>query len=238
MSVNAQSANHIRFNSSEYEKHRIELMQRVKDTLAQNAISFVLGITGDGGDELLGKAEIAIGEFMDEIKGKGYAILTGGTEGGIPQLGVELAKENNIPRIGVFPKQGRKYALLDDLDLAIEATLPDIGDGNFGTETPSFVNLLDGATVIGGSYGTLVEAVTMLKVNTKRIKDKEKGKDDTRNPIFLAPIRGTGGVADHMYEVSKVFQRGAEQCLPGEHESILTGADAAKFLRRKLEVNR
>ena len=237
MSANEQYANHIRFNSSEYEKHRIELMQRVKDTLAQNAINCVLGITGDGDDALMGKAETVIGEFMDEIKGKGYAILTGGTEGGIPQLGVELAKENNIPRIGVFPKQGRKYALMDDLDLAIEATLPDIGDGNFGTETPSFVNLLDGATVIGGSYGTLVEATTMLKVNTKRIKDKEQSKDDIRDPIFLAPILGTGGAADHLYEVAKVFQRGAEQCLPAENESLLTGVDAAKFLRRKLEVN-
>jgi predicted Rossmann-fold nucleotide-binding protein len=236
MSVDVQSINHMRFNSDEYEKYRDELEQEVRQTLAQNSIKFVLGIVGDGGDDQLGEVESAVNEFVKEIKGQGYAILTGGTEGGIPQLGVEITKKHDIPRIGVFPKQGRKYALLKDLDLAIEATQPDIGDGNFGTETPSFVNLLDGATIIGGSYGTLVEATTILKVNTKRIADKEKGKENTPGSIFLAPIQGTGGAADHIYEIAKVFKRGAEQCLPDVDEPITTGLDAARFLRRKLET--
>ncbi len=235
MSVNVQSINHMRFNSDDYEKYRAELVQKVRETLAHNAIRFVLGITGDGGDDHLREAEAAVDGFVEGVRGQGYAILTGGTEGGIPQLGVEVAQKYGVPTIGVFPRQGNKYALFDDLDLAVETTQPDIGDGSFGTETPSFVNLLDGAAVIGGSYGTLVEASTILKVNTKRISDKEKGKD-TPEPIFLAPIIGTGGAADHIYEVARVFARGAEQCLPEVDEPVMTGADAARFLRRKLET--
>lgn len=232
MSVDVEPVNHIKFVNSEHDKYRTELELRVKDFLAENAVKHVLGITGDGDDKLLRVAEKVVEEFVEEIKGKDYAILTGGTEGGIPELGTKIAKRLDVPRIGVFPKQGEKYALFKDLDIAIEATMPDVGDGLFGAETPTFVNLLDGATVLGGSYGTLVEVTTILKTNVKRIKDKTNEVEGAREPIYFAPVYGTGGAADMAYNIAGSFGRDVEKAMPENY--VVNGMQAAQFLQAKL----
>ena len=235
MSVNVQSVNHIRFNSSEYEKHREEVEQSVKEVLARNAIKFVVGISGGAEEKYFERTEALIDEFVGTLQGGNYAILTGGTEGGVPQIGIEAAKRHHVPSIGVFPKQGLKYALLDDLDLAIETTLPDIGEGVFGTETPTFVNMLDGATVIGGSYGTLIEVSTILKANVKRIEKLKKQTEDAQDPIYLAPILGTGGVADQTHEIAQAL--GCDVTLSMPERPVVRASSAAQYLRQKLEAD-
>lgn len=159
--------------------------------------------------------------------------MTGGTEGGVPQLGVETARRLNVPTIGVFPKQGRKYALLDALDIAIETSPPDIGDGIFGTETPTFVNMLDGATIIGGSYGTLTEVSTILKTNAKRARDRSRNVGDALPPLYFAPIAGTGGAADLAYSIVNDTNVDIGPSIPSK--PTFDGCGAAKFIMSNLE---
>lgn len=107
-------------------------------------------------------------------------------------MGMEMAKRLDVPTIGVFPKQGRKYALLGALDIAIETSPPDIGDGIFGTEAPTFVNILDGATIIGGSYGTLTEVSTILKTNAKRARDRSRNVEGGATATLFRTDCGNG----------------------------------------------
>lgn len=159
--------------------------------------------------------------------------MTGGTKGGVPQLGMEMAKRLDVPTIGVFPKQGRKYALLGALDIAIETSPPDIGDGIFGTEAPTFVNILDGATIIGGSYGTLTEVSTILKTNAKRARDRSRNVEGALPPLYFAPIAGTGGAADLAYSLARDL--GGDIGLSMPEEPATDGVAAARFIADNLE---
>lgn len=204
--------------------YRNRVSNALSSFLTENNLQFVIGLSG-GSEHLTQREAIGlISDFVDTIQDSRCAILTGGTQGGIPEWGVKIARASSVPTIGVFPSKGRKYALYPELDLAIETHDPTIGEGTFGTETPSFVQLLDGATVIGGSFGTLTEVATILKVNNGRVK---KGQ----NPIYLCPISGTGGVADVLSTLPDI---GAVRgCLP--EQEIRTGKNAALFLRSKLQ---
>ena len=85
-----ERGNHIHFHGSDYEKYREELTCRVKGYLAQHAIECIIGISGDADDTKKDRTETMIEEFIGSLKGQGYAILTGGTEGGVPQIGMEI----------------------------------------------------------------------------------------------------------------------------------------------------
>ena len=223
----------IQFGSSDIEKYRQELCSRVQETMAQYAIRYIVGISGDADLTRQMQTEEIIEDFVSQFQGKNYAVLTGGTEGGVPQLGVETAKRLGIPTIGVFPKQGRKYALSDSLDVAIETSPPDIGDGIFGTETPTFVNMLDGATIIGGSYGTLTEAATILKTNAKRARDRSRNVDGAMRPLYFAPIAGTGGAADLAYAIARDTGVDIGSSMP--QAPTTDGVSAAQFIAHRLE---
>lgn len=225
--------NLIRFDSGDLEKYRQDLRLRVRDVMAQHAIRYVVGISGDADSSRQAQTEEILEEFVSQLQGRDYAILTGGTEGGVPQLGIEVARRLDVATIGVFPKQGRKYALLNSLDLAIETSSPDIGEGAFGTETPSFVNMLDGATTIGGSYGTLTEAATILKTNAKRARDRSRNVEGALPPLYFAPIAGTGGAADLAYSIARDTSVDIGSSMPSEPTT--NGASAAQFIAHKLE---
>lgn len=219
--------NSFKFNSNAAELRRIETMAAIRNCMARCAIEYVIGISGsaDGKNSL--RAPDIVESFMSKLQYNNCAILTGGTEGGLPQLGIEVAKKYDIPTIGVFPKQGAKYALKNLLDLAIEISPPDIGEGIFGTETPSFVNMLDGAMIIGGEYGTLTEAATILKVNTKRVRNRLRGQS-VKHPIYLVPIAGSGGAADIVYDTMRAIDCDTGYCIP--NYPIDNGSDAADFI--------
>lgn len=221
------------FGSGDLEKYRQELQLRVQDAMTQYAIRYVVGISGDADSSCQIEAEGILENFISQFQGKNYAILTGGTEGGIPQLGVETARRLGVPTIGVFPKQGRKYALLNLLDLAIETSSPDIGEGVFGTETPSFVNMLNGATIIGGNYGTLAEAVTIFKTNAKRARDRSRSVDGAMPPIYFAPIAGTGGAADLAYAIARGIGIDIGSSMP--QAPTADGVSAAQFITHRLK---
>ncbi len=209
--------------TTEIEDYRYRVKNALSDFMNENELKFIVGISG-GAENITDKqATCLIADFIINIQDSRCAILTGGTQGGIPELGVRIAKASSIPTVGLFPKRGRKYALYNELDLVIETVDPTIGEGNFGTETPSFVNLLDGATIIGGGFGTLTEATTILKTNTSRVRYNEK-------PIYLCPVTGTGGAADVIKNLPDLNP--IRDCLPDR--DIYTGADAARFLKYKL----
>lgn len=209
--------------NSAIDEYRQEVSSNVYEFMKKNSLLYIVGISGGADHIAEKKAEWIITEFIHGIKDMPYAILTGGTQGGIPEIGTKIAKSQKVPTIGIFPEQGKKYALYNDLDLAIQTYPPAIGAGTFGSETPSFVNLLNGAAVIGGSFGTLTEVSTILKTNTGRIKKKE-------GLIYLCPIKGTGGVADAIGNLPGM--ENLTQCLP-EYE-IRDGLNAARFFRSRL----
>ena len=221
------------FGDNDFEKIREDIRARVGEKMSECAIRYIVGISGDADPDRRVEIESILESFTLQFQGGDYAILTGGTEGGVPQLGVEVAKKLEIPTIGVFPKQGRKYALLKSLDIAIETSSPDIGDGIFGSETPTYVSMLDGATIIGGSYGTLTEASTILKTNSKRARDRARGVDGALPPLYFAPISGTGGVADLAYSIRNNLGDDIGSSMP--RNPVATGEDAAQFIKDSLE---
>lgn len=219
------TATHLTPEIAELESYRAEVQHVISQFMADNNIKFIIGLSGDADTSPEGQQKTTefISEFISHIDDLPCSILTGGTSGGVPEVGIKIARASSIPTIGVFPEQGRRYALYPELDLSIETTPPLIGDGLFGTETPSFVNLLDGATIIGGGAGTLIEAATILKTNSKR---QRMGQP----PIYLCPISGSGGAADMTYAIPGV--EGVQESLPDFQ--IVNGEQAANFLKSKL----
>lgn len=204
-------------------QHRERVEDAVRDLLARDNLKAILALSGGSED---GSEEMIVNILKDlilNVKDFPVAILTGGTEGGIPEIGIRVAREFSVPTIGVFPPRARRYALFDYLDLAIETLPPSVGNASFGTETPSFVNLANGIAVVGGSFGTLTEIATALKVNAGRIKNGE-------TPIYICPIQGTGGVADIISSLPGIEK--VRLSLP--ERSITTGAEAASFFRDRL----
>jgi predicted Rossmann-fold nucleotide-binding protein len=201
--------------------------QRLEDSvnrlLLENNLRAILAISGGAEEESLDSTCQIISDLIINTKDIPVAILTGGTKGGVPEIGIQIARKSSVPTIGVYPPQGRQHALLNDLDIAIETLPPLFGRAGFGTETPTFINLANGIAVIGGGFGTLTEVSAACKINVDRNKKQE-------SPIYICPISGTGGVADII------------QSLPGMERiknsfpttSINNGKDAAKFFRANL----
>lgn len=200
-------------------------LERVQQALAEFrdkfAISFIVSISG-GADERGGsRVHNVLEELILGLRDTSAAILTGGTKGGIPEMGIKIAKAHGLPTIGVFPPKGRKYALLDQLDLPIETLPPSVGPATFGSETPTFAQLPDYAVFYGGSFGTLVEASTMMKINAKRHRDGVE-------PIYLVPILGSEGVAD-LIPLLIQLNPDLAYCLPSLN--VQSGGEAAKFIK-------
>lgn len=185
------------------------------------AVSFIVSISGGAKEHNIVYAHNIISQLINGLKESPCAILTGGTEGGIPELGIKIAKENKLPTIAVFPPNAKKYVLFDHIDLPIQTLSPSIGLASFGSETPSFAQLPNYAVFIGGSYGTLVEASTMMKINTKRQRDKVE-------PIYIVPITGSEGVADFI-PILVQLNPNLAYCLP--QYQITTGEMAARFIK-------
>lgn len=229
----------IEYSNPAVVEYRQEMRQRINDALASLAVRRVIGVSGDADPDKQAVTQDIVEEFATHFIGGDYAILTGGTEGGVPQMGVETAKRLGIPTIGVFPKQGTKYALLSQLDLAIETSPPDIGDGTFGTETPAFVNMLDGATVIGGGYGTLTEISTILKTNTP--KELEIVLEDflTHKILFILhrSPRPVHAAAASVYNLTHNLGGDMETSLGMPISPAIDGHDAAKFIYDRLNAD-
>lgn len=212
------------------ENHRKLVENATRDLLIKNNLKAILAVSGGADDlpeEQMEHLANTVKDLIVHAKDLPIAILTGGTNSGVPEVGITVARSLSIPTIGVFPPGGRQYALLEDLDLAIETFPPSIGKAGFGTETPSFVNLAHGIAIVNGSFGTMTEVVTAFKVNKSRYT---KGQE----PIYVCPIQGTGGVADIISGAIQTMDdyEKVKGCLP--EYKVTNGIEAANFFRAKL----
>lgn len=131
-----------------------------------------------------------IRDILRPLTGHKLAILTGGTNWGVPRVATRIANEFNIKTIGVFPLRATDDALINELDFSV-CVHPMLRDSEWGDESPIFTKLLDGVIVMGGGAGTMVEVSHILKLNERYIK-----KD---MPIkHIVPVLGTGGTADKL----------------------------------------
>lgn len=219
------------------DRARTEVTTKIENFLRINGLRYVVALIGDSATEgpIAERNELLLRDFFMNLESRDqYAIQTGGTQGGIPEIGTNLAREYGLATIGVYPSAARKYALNEPADMVIET--PDLlyGRTSFGAETPTFVNVLDGAIVLGGSYGTRVEVSTILRTNKSRQDAIRRQPTDASlpRPIYLCPVAGTGKSADELVAMSLYEDIG--DCLPANRESITSGLAAAAFINEKL----
>lgn len=204
--------------------HQRVFTEALKEFCDLNRIRNLIAISG-GSDNHEEAITAIISDLLKGLKDTQTGILSGGTEGGVPEIATRLARDFSFPTVGVFPRDCRKYVLLNELDFAIESLPPLYGKAGFGTETPTFIAIAKGMTVIGGEFGTLVEVASVLKNNKSRLR---KGEE----PIYLCPIKGLGGVAELIDTLPGIEQVSA--ALP--EISIYSGQAAAHFFRDKLAL--
>ena len=216
----------------------------VKDKLLSAGIHRVIGFSGGSDDklrdipdddDLQGKYRAfrdafqcrIISDSLGVLRGYRVAILTGGTEGGVPELATTTAKRMGFFTIGVHPRKGKKYCLSDEvLDLSITVD-PLIGETAWGDEGSVWTSLVDAMIVIGGGAGTLTECAHIQKINEARLKRKEI-------PKFVVPIHGSGGVADQLLHLwAKPDVRNASMPMNRVH----TGCSAAQAIIEKLNLD-
>jgi len=182
-----------------------------------------------------------IGEALTRLKpySQHVAVLTGGTQYGVPATASTLARAAGFSTIGIFPAAGSDKALGPDvLDLAVCVDIRSDFDcsspedrakfrSDWGDESPHFSKLLDGVIVFGGRAGTLIEVAHLLKLNERR-------KKHNQTPKFIVPILSSGGMADATpYLPANPDVR--SWCMPSH--VVRSGHEAAKILEDKLNLH-
>ncbi len=150
------------------------------------------------------------------------AVLTGGTNSGIPLFATEKAKQLGFRTIGVFPLLAtfKPHNLGTDLlDLSI-CVYPTFGKSSWGDESPVFTQCLDGVVIIGGGAGTMIEVAHMLKYAERT---------DVR-PKVIVPITGSGGTADRVTSLPGK-PKALSLCLPPT--PVTDGTMASDFIRHR-----
>lgn len=152
------------------------------------------------------------------------AILTGWTQGWVPEDAIRIAKDYGFLTIGVYPSRGAKRALDDSLiDCAIEVQSV-FGESRWWDESPVFAKLADASVVLGWWAGTLIEVAHALKINEWLLDKKER-------PKYIIPVAGIPGMGQYI------------QLLPGKAHvkkatfpsyDIRTGQEVAQYLENKL----
>jgi predicted Rossmann-fold nucleotide-binding protein len=215
---------HFHFCGSEKEKKELEkYLIHFREKYQLKAIIGIIG--GSADDSPAGTQKFFTSDFLGYFSKRNFRIgvLSGGTKGGLPEIAVQEARKFNLPTIGVFPQEGIKYALLDQLDLAIQTAPPAIGDADWGSETPTLIRIPDAFVVIGGEAGTLVEVTSIMKRNVSLIKHSQF-------PVYLVPINGSGGTADIVSQLPG--WKANSKAVPGY--AVENGEEAGSFILNAL----
>lgn len=159
----------------------------------KEGFSSALGIIGGSNSEYLPayKQLITEGCRLAQVKSGSFAIVSGGTHGGIPEMALDIGKNLGLPTIGVFPDKGAKYAALEKIDFPIAVPSPSLSEITWGVETPVLISLSDAFILVGGEWGTLTEVSMIMKKNISRAKS-----DLPPLPIII--IDGSGKLADNL----------------------------------------
>lgn len=203
----------------------MQIQNAIAEFKQKFAVSYIVSISGSADKKYEKLAEDEITCLVKGLKKSNskFAVLSGGTKTGVPEIATQVARKNDIPTIGVFPPKARSSGdvLYDILDLPIETLAPSIGKPGFGTETPSFAQLPDYAVFIGGGLGTAMEACMMLKLNKSRIEKHEV-------PIFICPIGSDR--ATELIPLLASLEPILASCLA---INLLSGSDAAEYIKGK-----
>lgn len=154
------------------ENQRTLYQDKVAEFREKFGIRHFLGIIGGANNETsTTEYQITINglTILEQKFGK-LGIVCGGTKGGIPEFAYNLARQTNRHVVGVYPEEGKKYAL-SNLDLAIVIPPPIYGNIVWGSETPILASLVDTVFVHGGSWGTLIEVATIAKNQKYRLRE-------------------------------------------------------------------
>lgn len=200
--------------------HKAQVEADLADFYRRYAVKFIVAISGGAEADNPELATTAITGLARALEGSGAAILSGGTQGGVPELATKIARAHGLPTMGVYPSKGAKYALYDQLDYALQTPDPSIGVGGFGAETYAFAQLSQHLVVIAGGFGTLIELATVLKINTKRKKYEPP-------PIYVYPLSGSGGAAELIPSIIQLVPEMA-YCLP--NMELRSGTDIAELI--------
>jgi predicted Rossmann-fold nucleotide-binding protein len=198
----------------------------IEDFKKESSIRFVLAFSGGGEEANKEYLSNIMRETMAPLRGYPIAILSGGTNWGVPSAALEIAKEFGFATIGVFPLVAREkgYVLIDSIiDLGL-CVFPTIGKSEWGDESSLFTKLLDATIIIGGGAGTMIEVAHLLKQNErKNVLQKH-----------LIPIHGSGGTADRISLLSgkpEILAR----CMPSY--PITSGREACRYLKEVIFID-
>ncbi len=161
-------------------------------------------------------SETDVGEIVDgamqQFEEENIGVVTGGTEGGLPEIAARRAKEYGLPTLGIYPERGEKY-LLEEVNDHGAMVSPAYGESTWGDESEIGAKIVDGVMVFGGSEGTMAEYSLSQK-------------DDS---AYAVAIEGTGGLADDLQDMSIYSE---SDYTPDS--DIQNGREAAKFILNNL----
>ncbi|MBI2268537.1 MAG: hypothetical protein HYU80_03825 [Candidatus Blackburnbacteria bacterium] len=166
----------------------------------REGFSHVLGVIGGSSTEQVPKYSnfLIEGCRLTKIRLGKFAIISGGTQGGVPELALDVAKTLRLPTIGVFPQASAKYAALKKIDFPISVPPQPLAQVTWGIETPTLVSIADAFVLIGGEWGTNAEVSMIMKRNSSL------ARHGTRLVPIIA-INGSGKLADILEQLTRVF---------------------------------
>lgn len=156
-----------------------------------------------------------VDEAMRQLQHHEVGVITGGTEGGLPEIAATKANQYDIPTMGVVPERGEKY-LLEDVNDHTVTVEPTYGESSWGDESEIGAKVVDGLMLFGGSEGTMAEYSLCQK----------------NDPAYAVAVANTGGLADDLQEMG-IYSN--SEYTPSEE--IQTGGKAAEFILENLGVN-
>jgi histidyl-tRNA synthetase len=219
-----------------------DIQNIIEEFKKREKIRAIIAFSGGADHEDDEESRRVIQEAIRVFRSHGVAILTGGTEGGIPQIASTEAKNSNLPTVGIFPKRAKKVLKNLDLAIPVEAVY---GQSDWGDESALFAKVADAIIVIGGGAGTTIELAHAMKINEGRIakaadsakkvnSNTDMGANDASPlPIFIVPIKGFGPVAD-IFEAARIFKPFAIQKSLPTSPNYKSGSEAAHFLLSQL----
>lgn len=182
----------------------------------KTGFSHVVGIIGGSNKEDDSKHTNFLYQGLSLVKkrlGK-FAILSGGTREGIPEVALNVARLLELPTIGVFPENAQKYAAFEKLDFPISVEPSALSELTWGTETPTLVSIPDVFILIGGEWGTLTEVSMIIKRNKSRADKKEQ-------IIPIITVAESGKLADNIEKLLDVFSTPKGSCIKIEKPTQL-----------------
>lgn len=170
----------------------------LKNFLEKEGVTHAVGIIGSSRNEqsLPYKDLLTHACLLTQARIGNFAIVSGGTGGGAPEMAFMVGQELGLPTIGVFPETGAQYALEKETqNFSIPTPSHSISETSWGTETPVLISIPDIFIVVGGEWGTLTEVSMIMKKNSSRAKEKLK-------PLPIIVINGSGKLADNIDQLT------------------------------------